>query len=125
MYQSDTCDVKYAVHLSKSHGFLTSHSSRQHRHGTSDCPWIITVPPGQRIDLAILNFSSGGKYRVLSCKRICFRIFGCYKCIKCFDACNVTSAFHLVTIYNVYHLIKQPSTEGGSKTGPFYVFRQL
>jgi len=46
-------------------GFLSSHLAALHGHGTARCPWSITVGPGQRIDLTVIDFSLSSRYRTV------------------------------------------------------------
>lgn len=44
--------------LTKTHGFIGSPPDVGTDYGSSKCPWELTVQPGQRLNITILNFMS-------------------------------------------------------------------
>ena len=45
-------------------GYLASYYAQTLGHGRPDCPWTISVRPGQRIQLTLIDFSSDARYTV-------------------------------------------------------------
>lgn len=45
-------------------GYLSSYYAQTLGHGRPDCPWTISVLPGQRIQLTLIDFSAEARYQV-------------------------------------------------------------
>ena len=45
-------------------GYLASYYAQTLGHGRPDCPWTISVRPGQRIQLTLIDFSTDARYHV-------------------------------------------------------------
>jgi len=45
-------------------GYLASFYAQTLGHGRPDCPWTISVRPGQRIELTLIDFSAEARYNV-------------------------------------------------------------
>ena len=52
------CDF---VRVSEPSGIIASVVTKESKCGSNDCPWLITVPKGQRINVTLLNFAWGKK----------------------------------------------------------------
>lgn len=56
------CPASGILQVVKSDGYLSSYTAQAHGHGTSLCPWQITVKPGQKLDLHLVDFSLSNRY---------------------------------------------------------------
>ena len=64
--QDGHCKDGKSVQSGLSEGYLASFTAQQSIQGTSKCPWVIVVKPGQKIDMYILDFSTTSRYTVES-----------------------------------------------------------
>lgn len=62
--ETSECPESGFLQVVKSEGYLSSYASHAHGHGTSLCPWQITVKPGQKVDLHLVDFSLSARYHV-------------------------------------------------------------
>lgn len=51
------CTKEGRINLRSPSGFLASRMAEIYSYGTSACPWVISVPPGQRLNLTLYNFA--------------------------------------------------------------------
>lgn len=58
-----TCSEAGSIQLNAVEGYLSSYTAQELGHGAASCPWIITVKPGQKIKLTLMDFSIASRYK--------------------------------------------------------------
>ena len=51
------CQSHHHIKLNKSTGYIATIETEEHGFGSADCPWKITVNPGQKINITLFNFA--------------------------------------------------------------------
>ena len=57
-----SCSSPTRVHVHGNEGYVSSHVTAQTGCGSPRAPWIIEVPPGQTIDMWLLDFGALGRH---------------------------------------------------------------
>ena len=57
-----SCSSPTRVHIHGNEGYVSSHVTAQTGCGSPRAPWIIEVPPGQTIDMWLLDFGALGRH---------------------------------------------------------------
>ena len=56
-------------------GLLATHVTEEYSWGGSACPWVLRVPPGQRINITLFNFArTGGSELLTSDPSVCYEL---------------------------------------------------
>ena len=56
-------------------GLLATHITEEYGWGGSACPWVLRVPPGQRINITLFNFARSGESDLLtSDPSVCYEL---------------------------------------------------
>ena len=52
-----SCTKSGRINLSAPSGYIASRMAEVYSYGTSACPWVISAPTGQRLNLTLFNFA--------------------------------------------------------------------
>lgn len=55
-FRSSQCRSCDYVKVTEPSGVIASYVTKDSGCGSPECPWLITVPPGQRINVTLINF---------------------------------------------------------------------
>ena len=56
--EDEACSRDHFIHINSPFGYIASITTRERGYGSLTCPWKITLPHGQRVNLTLIDFST-------------------------------------------------------------------